>query len=376
MEKRNFSGIGEDISLLGFGLMRLPVRDPARQSEVDYEKAEQMLDLAVQAGVNYFDTAYIYHEGASELFAGRALSRYPRQSYNLADKMPSWLLEKPADLERIFSEQLDRCRADYFDFYLVHRISSDTYPAVLATRAYEFLREKKEQGLIRHLGFSFHDTPPLLREVLDKHDWDFAQIQFNYLDWQDLQAKEQYELLAGRDLPVVIMEPVRGGALASLSRAAEAKLKAAEPDMSIASWAIRFAASFPKVLTVLSGMSDLAQMKDNLATMQNFRPLGPKDMDLVFEAAAMFRASSTIPCTGCRYCMDCPAGVDIPKVFAVYNQHLLKKMRRLFDIYYTYLKDSEKADKCVGCGACRQRCPQGIDIPSHMKEIADFAAQK
>ena len=376
MEKRIFSNTDKRVSLLGFGLMRLPVRDPSRQDVVDYEQAEQMLDLAVKAGVNYFDTAYIYHEGASELFAGRALSRYPRESYNLADKMPSWLLESEEDLERIFSEQLVRCRVDYFDFYLVHRISSATWPAVLKTRAYEFLRRKKDEGRIRHLGFSFHDTPPLLKEVLDKYTWDFAQIQFNYLDWQDLQAKEQYEMLAERDLPVIIMEPVRGGALASLSNEAEAALKAAEPDMSIASWAIRFAASFPKVLTVLSGMSNLEQMRDNLATMQNFKPLNQREMDLVFAAAASFRAASTIPCTGCRYCMDCPAGVDIPKVFTVYNQHLLKKVRRLFDIYYTYLKDSEKADKCVACGACLARCPQGIDIPGFMKEIAEFAAQK
>ncbi|MDR2893711.1 MAG: aldo/keto reductase [Deltaproteobacteria bacterium] len=373
MEKRLFTSIGREISLLGFGFMRLPLQQAGKQ-DIDYEKAEAMVDLAMSRGVNYYDTAYLYHDGLSEPFAGRSLSRYPRESYCLATKMPTWDITSADQVERIFDEQLKRCRVDYFDFYLLHRVSRVTYDIALKYDIYGILRRKKEQGLIKHLGFSFHDAPPVLERVLDNHEWDFGQLQLNYLDWQDLDAARQYALLAERKLPVIVMEPIRGGALADLGDEGNAILRAVNPKPSIASWALRYAASLPGVLTVLSGMSNQEQVEDNLATMQAFKPLDETEREAIERAVNVYRSSSVIPCTGCRYCMDCPSGVDIPRVFTVYNLYCVKKSRRLFHIYYDYLAESERAHNCVGCGACLERCPQGIDIPGRMCEIADFAA--
>ncbi|MDR1510695.1 MAG: aldo/keto reductase, partial [Synergistaceae bacterium] len=224
MEIRNFRNIGRNISLLGFGLMRLPLKSK-NASDVDYKTAESMVERAIDMGVNYFDTAWVYHEGESENFAGYALSKYPRDKYCLATKMPVWLLESSSDLERIFSEQLRKCRVDYFDFYLLHNIGGDTYDMSLEYGVYEFLRKKKDDGFIRHLGFSVHDSPAHLEKVLDSREWDFAQIQLNYIDWDTLDAKSQYESIVLRGIPVVIMEPVRGGALANLGEKAAGILR-------------------------------------------------------------------------------------------------------------------------------------------------------
>ncbi|MDR0765072.1 MAG: aldo/keto reductase [Synergistaceae bacterium] len=380
METRKFPRIGKDISLLGFGLMRLPLLASGSARDIDYDAACRMVDRAIEHGVNYFDTAYIYHEQESENFAGHALSRHPRDSYNLATKMPIWLLKNPGDLERIFSEQLKKCRVDHFDFYLLHNIGGESYDAALKHGAYGFLREKKDAGYIGNLGFSIHDAPDALAKALTWGEWDFAQIQLNYIDWDAIESKRLYGILAEYDIPAVVMEPVRGGALANLPPAAADILKDFNPDASQASWAIRYAASLPGVLTVLSGMTWPEQLEDNLGTMSDFRPLSDEERTVLERAGAAFLASGTIPCTGCRYCVDCPSGVEIPRIFAMYNQYMTQKSAGfpLAEIVlrntYRTLNDEERPRNCVSCGVCVQRCPQGIDIPKFMSEISNTLA--
>ncbi len=373
METRNFRNIGKDISLLGFGCMRLPLLHPEKQ-DIDYAQADKMVDAAMAAGVNYFDTAWPYHGGMSETFIGQSLKRYPRESFNLATKIPTFAIQSADDVERIFAEQLKKCQVDYFDFYLVHSLNEANYKTVKNVGIYELLKKKKEQGLIRHLGFSFHDHPNLLERIVTDYEWDFGQIQLNYVDWEATDAKRLYEILSSRGIPVVIMEPVRGGALATLTPQAADLLKKAAPEASTASWAIRYAASLPGVMCVLSGMSDAAQVADNLKTMQNFKPLTDAERKLITEAATMYRAAGVIPCTGCRYCMDCPSGVDIPRVFAIYNHARAVGRPFVFQANYRSLAASEQAHNCVACGVCMGHCPQGIRIPERMREIVEFAA--
>jgi predicted aldo/keto reductase-like oxidoreductase len=380
MYTREYKNSGELISILGFGFMRLPLKEGTR--EVDRDRAGEMVDYAFSRGVNYFDTAYMYHEGQSESFAGEALSNYDRSKFNLATKMPLAFLKSEADVERIFQEQLDKCRVRYFDYYLLHNINQSHLAIAESCKVYEQLKEKQRQGKIRRLGFSFHDRPELLRRVVEKYDWDFAQIQLNYMDWELQNAGEEYQILAGKNIPVTVMEPVRGGVLAALCDASVRIFKAADPEASTASWALRYAASLPGVLTVLSGMSDLSQAADNVKTMGNFKPLTDGEYQVIEKALAAYRAAATIPCTGCRYCMDCVKGVDIPRVLAVYNNFLLGQAQKrpmfefLFDMEYQILGEEQQAHHCINCGQCSLRCPQGIDIPRWMGVINTLRARR
>lgn len=385
MEKRIYKNTDEAVSLLGFGCMRLP-RLYEDKPDIDADLAESMVDYAYRHGVNYFDTAYPYHGGLSELFVGRALEKYPRGSFYLADKMPGWLLKGPGDGERIFREQLKKCRVDYFDFYLCHSLSfieTDYIEKYEKTQTIDFLHSQKEDGTIRHLGFSFHGSPEELKKILDRGDWDFVQIQLNYLDWEIQDAKTKYRILEERGIPCIVMEPVRGGNLCSLCEESVAILKAAQPEQSAASWAVRFAASLPNVLTVLSGMSTPEQVGDNVKTMTDFRPLSDEERKVLGRSLEVYRRTGTIPCTGCRYCMDCPAGVDIPAVFAIYNQcattmHLSvsfgaqhtfdKNAKALLGAYET-MPEARRSGSCVACGKCTLLCPQKIRIPDRMAEI-------
>lgn len=375
MEKRHIRQLGKPVSLLGFGCMRFPLADVETQA-IDYPAAEAMIDKAVEGGVNYFDTAYLYHGGGSEAFIGHALGKYPRESFYLADKFPLSILKEAEDVDRIFAEQLERCRVSYFDFYLAHALSREYYARYAAAKVYDQLLRKKELGLIAHLGFSFHDTPEFLEQMLDEHEWDFVQIQLNYIDWESCESKRLYAILAERNLPVIVMEPVRGGALATLNEKGVNLLKEADPEASAASWAIRYAATFPAVMTVLSGMSTMEQVEDNLKTMSPFRPMSEAECAVIDKVALAFRESGSIPCTACRYCMPCPAGVNIPRVLAVYNHYCLTNRWIQFNNLYKALREDEVADNCISCNACLEHCPQKIDIPANMERIKEFVVKK
>lgn len=370
--KRSYKNTDEQISLLGFGCMRLPKIDP-KKSDIDKAKAQEMIDYAYAHGVNYYDTAYPYHEGKSELFVGEALKKYPRESFHLASKMPVWLVEKPEDTLKYFEEQLKKCQVEYFDFYLCHALNLDRLEIIQKNHIFETLQKEKEAGRIKHLGFSFHGSVEALDKIAHAYPWDFAQIQLNYYDWDMQNAQQEYKILEDLGLPVVVMEPVRGGALNTLCPEALEMLKKADPKASPASWAIRFAASLPGVMTVLSGMTAMEHVTDNVATVDEFKPLTEEERELLFKVADVYKQSKTVPCTGCRYCMDCPAGVDIPAVFKIYNQYCTTENKAQFIADYDALGESKQAHNCVACRKCCSQCPQSIDIPARMEDVVALA---
>ena len=374
MEYRVHQKTGKAVSLLGLGCMRLPKIDPAKDA-IDIDAAYAEIDAAYQGGITYFDTAWPYHGGQSENVIGAALKKYPRESFFLADKMPGWALETPEDCEKIFSKQLDKGQVAYFVFYLLHSVQTTNWEKFEQLNVYEFLHKKKQEGKIKRLGFSFHGDIPLLKTVLAAHEWDFVQIQLNYLDWTMQDAKTQYELITQAGLQCIIMEPVRGGALADLCPSANEMLKSAAPERSIASWAIRYAASLPDVLCVLSGMSNLEQLNDNLSTMKPFSPLSESERETLDRALQEYRKASTIPCTACRYCMPCPAGVEIPQMFKLYNdKYAFSKNKGALKTAYQAFTDGT-AEQCISCGACLEKCPQSIEIPQKMELIASLVQE-
>lgn len=357
-----------EVSRLGLGNMRLPCKTPIKREAnplIDYDKAQQIVDMAYQNGVNYFDTAYMYHCGKSEKFIGQALKKYPRESYFLADKLPIWMCKTPADMEKIFNKQLERTGIDSFDFYLLHSLDKSNFEKCEKFGAYDFILKKKAQGLVKNIGFSFHGTVDDLKEIVAAHHWDFAQIQMNYLDWKNQDAKTQYQVLTDAGIPVIVMEPVRGGKLADLPKNAENILKQNAPNSSIASWAIRFVASFDNVMTVLSGMNSLEQMEDNINSLTDFVPFTDNEFKICENIASLINKNDIIPCTGCDYCADCPKGVKISTIFDIYNKFKTgeytrsqaKEKYKLIDVNHT---------ACVKCGKCKEHCPQSIDIPNEL----------
>lgn len=369
MEMRKSERLGIKTSLLGFGCMRLPQKDSA----IDYAETERMLDAAWDAGVNYYDTAYVYHGGKSEGVMGPILSKHPRESYFIADKMPTWSPKTQEDLERIFNEQLERLGVDYIDFYLLHSLDEEHWANVKKLDMIRFVQKKRAEGKVRFIGFSFHDKPELFREILDAFDWDFAQIQYNYVDEKDQRAGELYDMLQQRGLFTVVMEPVRGGDLARLPEAVAAPFEEAAPGRSAASFALRFVGSRPGVNVILSGMSDPAQVADNLATFSKFEPLSQREGQAVAQVVERLAALPHIGCTACRYCMPCPAGVDIPGNFSIYNE--VQKFGISQGRKWRWGETKAHYDACVRCGACLTKCPQHLPIPDDLQKLADIDAQ-
>ncbi len=366
---------GEKISALAFGTMRLPLIEGTKT--IDEEKVAEMTEYAISHGVNYFDTAYPYHGGESERVIGRVLKKYPRESFNLATKFPGHQIMDSYDAKAIFEEQLDKCGVDYFDFYLLHNIYEDSVATYEDERwgIIDYLLEQKKAGRIRHLGFSSHAQPETLKRFIERHgdEMEFCQIQMNYLDWTLQSAREKYEMLKEAGIPVFVMEPVRGGKLAHLPESASAKLAALRPGMSDASFGFRFFLGLDGVTTVLSGMSNMEQMKDNVATFTAADPLCDAEWQAVMEVAEYLK--DAVPCTGCRYCCsECPLELDIPKLIAIYND---VKYQPHFNagMYIDSLPDDKRPDQCLGCGACAAMCPQGIDIPTLMTDLSERIAK-
>ncbi len=372
VDRRKFKDT--EVSLLGLGAMRLPCKTAVKREAnplIDYKKGQQLVDAAYNSGVNYFDTAYMYHAGKSEKFIGTALKKYPRDSYFLADKLPIWMCPKKTDMEKIFQKQLARTGADYFDFYLLHSLNKENFDKCEEFKAYDFLLEKRRQGRIKNIGFSFHGTIEDLKHIIAAHSWDFAQIQMNYLDWKNQDAKTQYQLLTDAGIPVIVMEPVRGGKLSAVESEIEKMFKNAKPDNSIASWAMSFVASHSNVITILSGMNSLEQIYDNVKTLSDFHTFSEREFQICENAAAMMNKSQVIPCTGCDYCSQCPKDVRISTIFAAYNkiktgELSIEKGKEL------YSKIDKKADLCIGCRKCSDHCPQGIEIPERLKELVTY----
>lgn len=368
VDRKQFKNI--EISRLGLGNMRLPCKTPIKREAnplIDYNKAQELVDMAYENGVNYFDTAYMYHAGKSEKFIGQALKKYPRESYYLADKLPIWMCKRPADMQKIFDKQLQRTGIDCFDFYLLHSLDKGNFEKCEKYGAYDFLLEKQKQGLIKNIGFSFHGTIDDLKTIVAAHHWDFAQIQMNYLDWKNQDAKTQYEILTQAGIPVIVMEPVRGGKLADVPKRVEELFKNNAPDKSIASWAIRFCATHDNVLTILSGMNAKEQMLDNLQSLTDFVPMTDVELKICQNAASIINESEIIPCTGCDYCADCPKSVKISTIFDVYNK--LKTGEYTADqAKEKYAQIDVNHTQCVACGKCKEHCPQSIDIPKMLSE--------
>ena len=368
MTKRKLGNIASGVSFLGYGLMRLPLKDRRNQSEIDKEKAQELIDRAMAGGVNYYDTAWVYHQGMSERFAGEALKKYPRESYNLADKMPVWEVKSLDDAKRIFQEQLDRCQAEYFDFYLLHSLNGGAWPNVRDNGALEYARKMREEGKVKYLGFSFHGDNKDLAVIADEGGWDFAQIQLNYFDWDDY-SREQYEILTSHGIPVVVMEPLKGGELANLQPKTLEMLTNARPGTTAAQWAFEFIASLPNVLTILSGMTYMEHVEENLKTFSPIEPLGEDGKELLAKVKEFMKEEGKIPCTTCRYCTPCPVGVAIPDIFKMYNNYRSSLVKWMSQREYFQLEKGSRADACVECGACLKKCPQKINIPEELKRV-------
>ncbi len=367
------------LSTLGLGCMRLPVKN-GNDAEIDEERTAEMVDYAIKNGINYFDTAWGYHAGMSETVIGKILSKYPRESFCLASKFPGYDLSNMEKVEEIFEKQLEKCRVDYFDFYLFHNVCEMNIEQYLDPKygIFDYLMKQKENGRIKHLGFSTHGNLDTMKRFLEAYGdhMEFCQIQLNYIDWSFQDAKEKVYLVKSRKIPVWVMEPMRGGELAKMSDGEFARLKALRPEESIPAWAFRFLQSLPAVKLTLSGMSNFEQLKENIQIFSEDKPLSDEEMDTILDIADRRTAKTVLPCTACRYCTThCPQGLDIPSLIALYNEHCFTHGGFIAPMALMALPDDKKPSACIGCHSCEAVCPQQIKITAAMTDFAEKLAQ-
>ena len=363
------------LSALGLGCMRLPTVE-GDASVIDEEKTTEIVAYAMANGVNYYDTAWGYHGGNSETVMGKILSRYPRESFYLADKFPGYDLANHGRIEEIFERQLEKCGVEYFDFYLIHSVTQANIGHYLDPKngTLEYVRRQKANGRIRHLGFSFHGNAEVMRRFLEVYgdDMEFGQLQLNWLDWSFQDAKTMVKMLAERGIPVWVMEPVRGGKLASLEPEYEATLRALRPEATVAEWAFRFLQTVPEVTVTLSGMSDLAQLSENIRTFSEEKPLSGEEWEALMRIASEKSGKNTLACTACRYCVDyCPKGLNIPYLISLYNEKTFTGWTIITRRAVAALTEETHPNACIGCRACVEVCPQNIDIPAMMKAFSE-----
>jgi len=366
---------GKKLSALGMGCMRLPVTDE-KNSSIDKSAPREMIDYAIKNGVNYFDTAWGYHDGESENIVGEILSEYPRDSFYIATKFPGYDVSNMTKVEEIFEEQLKKCRVDYFDFYMFHNVCESNIEEYLDRQygIYDYLMKQKENGRIRHLGFSTHGTLDTMKRFIDAYgkDMEFCQIQLNWIDWKMQNAKAKVEMLKEQGIPVWVMEPVRGGKLATLEEEYANELRTLRPDATPAEWSFRFLQSIPEVVVTLSGMSDMKQLIENIATYGEEKPLSEKETEKLFSVADAMTSKTTLPCTACRYCTThCPMELDIPNLIDLYNEHVYSGGGFLAPMAIGSLPDDKKPSACLSCRACEAVCPQNIKISEMMSDFVE-----
>ncbi len=365
---------GEKLSMLGLGMMRLPLKSGT--DEIDEAHTDKMIAYAIEQGINYFDTAWGYHDGQSEIVAGKLLSKYPREIYKLASKFPGYDLGNMPKVKEIFEQQLEKCRTEYFDFYLFHNVCEMNIDAYLDKKygIYDYLIAQRDAGRIKHLGLSVHGSIDVLKRFLDRYgkDMEFCQIQLNWLDWDFQDAKKKVALLGKIGIPVWVMEPVRGGKLANLPEKYENRLKAMRGDETMPGFAFRFIQSIPEVYVTLSGMSNFEQLKANVKTFCESKPLDPKEWDELMDIAKEMTSAKSLPCTSCRYCTShCPKGINIPEIIKLYNEHVFSDGGFLAPMALGAIAEDKRPSACIGCKSCEAVCPQQLKISDMMKDFVE-----
>lgn len=369
MENRKFEKLDVEASLLGFGCMRFPLDQDGHIEEIE---AEKMIDLAIESGVTYIDTAYPYHNGDSEPFVGKVLKKYPRESFKLATKLPIWNINSQQEAIEIFNSQLKRLDVEYVDFYLLHSLDADKWKKVKEYHIIEMCEELRKQEKIKYLGFSFHDEFNVFEEIIRYHSWDFCQLQLNYMDMEIQAGQKGVDLANELGIPLVVMEPIKGGSLAKLPEDVTKIFKDYNSEATLASWALRYVGTLPGVKVILSGMSTLAQVEDNLKTFNNYKNLSKEELAIVKKVADTLNSRTKNGCTGCEYCMPCPFGVNIPANFKYWNNASIYDDKDGFKDKYTNMSDDAKASHCKECGACEKMCPQQLLIREDLKRVAKY----
>lgn len=363
-----------EIKKLGFGLMRLPYSEDKTYGNVDLEKTKEMIDAYMTEGFTYFDTAAVYHGGHSEeVFGELVAKRYPREKFQVTSKMPVWNLKEEGDLDRIFNEQLKKCNIEYFDYYFMHALGEGNYAKTQEFQGFEWMQKMKAEGKIKHPGFSFHDSAEKLDQILTEHpEVELVQLQINYIDWEDegVQSRKCYEVAMKHGKKVAIMEPIKGGNLANITGEAKKVFTDYNPNATAASWAIRYAASLDNVLVVLSGMTNIDQLKDNMSYMKDFTPLNEEEKNCIAKAAKLIKETIAVPCTGCRYCTDsCPMNINIPRYFQLVNEAKRYGANGMKWNYNEAKKNGGTPADCISCRACEGHCPQKIKIPEELINV-------